>query len=79
MVGAAKGESWACRIAMLCDESTNDRRIFAAIYNTDIPPPDAASFLPPSYLPRVDISLNLSVALLGFAKVVRSAMERSRH
>ncbi|HWB49139.1 MAG TPA: hypothetical protein VG651_08515 [Stellaceae bacterium] len=79
MVGAARGESWACRVSVLCDERTNERRLFAGVFNTDFPPVDAGQFLPPSYQPRMHHHLNISVALLRFAKAIRAATERSTH
>ncbi|GEM_PF-3192781 len=79
MVGADRGESWALRLAFFVDEQTNQRQLLAAVHFADAPQGDLSRFLPPGFLPRADITINLTLALLRFAPTLRAARERSRH
>lgn len=65
LVGASRGEFWVCRINSFYDERSATRRVFAAVYNIDAPPPDPSQYLAPSYLPRVTCTIALAPLLLS--------------
>jgi hypothetical protein len=64
MIGAARGQFWAFKLSTFHNDQTNERRVIAAVYDMDAPPPDASQFLPPSFLPRATLTILLPPLLM---------------
>jgi hypothetical protein len=69
LVGTASGQFWVFKLSTYHCDQTNARRIAAAVYDLDAPPPDASQYLPPSFLPRSTLTIALPPLLLPLTRI----------
>lgn len=69
LIGTLNGAYWVFRLQTFNDGTT--RRVMAAVYDIDAPPPEPHTHLPPSFLPGMALTVALPRALLPLAALIQ--------
>jgi hypothetical protein len=71
LLGARRGEAWAFKLTDYHCDQTGNRCVVTSVYNIDVAPVPGSFILPPSYISRVSVIVQLAPLLLPLARVFK--------